>query len=115
MARPFNELRNKMSPEARKRAEKKAVKMMTEMPLHELRRARDMSQEELARELHIKQAAVSKLERRTDMYISTLRRAIDALGGNLEIVARFPDGEVKISQFEDVSQADDSCRKTVRA
>jgi len=53
------------------------------------------------------------------MYISTLRRAIDALGGNLEIVARFPDGEVKISQFEDVSQvddkADDSYRKTVRA
>ncbi len=119
MARPFNELRNKMSPEARKRAAKKAVKMMAEMPLHELRRARDMSQEELARELHIKQAAVSKLERRTDMYISTLRRAIDALGGNLEIVARFPDGEVKISQFEDVSQvddkADDSYRKTVRA
>jgi len=52
MARPFNELRNKMSPEARKRAAKKAVKMMAEMPLHELRRARDMSQEELARELH---------------------------------------------------------------
>jgi len=114
MARSFNELRSKMSPAARRRAEEKAARMIAEMPLHELRRAREMSQEELARALHIKQAAVSKLERRTDMYISTLRRAICALGGDLEIIARFPDGEVKINQFEDVSQTNNE-RKTAGA
>jgi len=107
MARPFNELRNKMPATARMRAEKKAVKMMAEMPLNELRRAREISQEELARQLHVKQAAVSKLERRTDMYISTLRRAITAMGGNLEINAKFPDGTVRISQFEDIKQTND--------
>lgn len=53
--------------------------------------------------LSVKQAAVSKLEKRTDMYVSTLRNFIKAMGGDLEIVARFPDGSVQISQFEDIA------------
>ena len=52
--------------------------------------SREQSQEEVAKQLHIKQAAVSKLRRRTDMYLSTLRGFIEAMGGKLEIVARFP-------------------------
>jgi hypothetical protein len=49
--------------------------------------------------------SISKLERRADMYISTLRSHIRAMGGELEIVARFPDGEVRISNFEEVGEA----------
>jgi DNA-binding XRE family transcriptional regulator len=58
-----------------------------------------MSQDTLAKALNINQAAVSKMERRTDMYISTLRNYIRAMGGELEIVATFPDGQVKIENF----------------
>ena len=71
-----------------------------EATLRQLRQARERSQEEVAKKLHIKQAAVSKLERRTDMYLSTLRGFIEAMGGQLEIIARFPDRAVRITQFE---------------
>ncbi|MHB2017164.1 MAG: XRE family transcriptional regulator [Candidatus Xenobia bacterium] len=73
-----------------------------QVALRKLRESRHFSQEALARELEVKQATVSKLERRSDMYISTLRRVIKAMGGDLEIRARFPEGIVNISQFEDV-------------
>jgi transcriptional regulator with XRE-family HTH domain len=73
------------------------------MPLHELRAARSLTQEKLAGELKVNQAAVSKLERRTDMYVSTLRAYVRAMGGELEIIARFPDGEVRIEQFDDAA------------
>lgn len=102
MAKKFSELRNKMSPEARARAGARAREMMAEMPLNELRAARRMSQEQLAVVLHTKQGSVSKLEHRTDMYISTLRSYVEAMGGQLDIVARFPDGSVKIRKFEDL-------------
>ena len=62
-----------------------------DLSLAELRRARLMTQDQLAADLHINQASVAKLERRTDMYLSTLRRFVEAMGGELEIVARFPD------------------------
>ena len=102
MARKFAELRAKMSPVARQRAAARARTMLEEMPLQELRRARGLSQETLAATLNVRQASISKLERRADMYISSLRSHIRAMGGELEIVARFPDGEVRISNFEDV-------------
>ena len=102
MAKSFKNLKAKMSPESRARAEKKAAKLLEEMPLYELRAARKLTQEKLAEALRVKQAAVSKLERRTDMYVSTLREFIEAMGGELEITARFPEGSVRINQFEDV-------------
>ena len=102
MAKKFNELRAKMSPAARARAQTRARTMLADMPLQELRLARGLSQEALAATLKVRQASISKLERRADMYISTLRSHIRAMGGELEIVARFPDGEVRISNFEDV-------------
>ena len=102
MAKRFSELRTKMSPEALEKAAGLSQAMLDEMPLQELRRARALSQEQLARTLGIKQASVSKLERRTDMYIQTLRNYIEAVGGQLEITAKFPDGKVKINQFEEV-------------
>ena len=104
MASPFRALREKMSPEAQKRAAKKTLRMLEEMPLQELRQARAYSQEQMAEILHVKQSAVSKLERRTDMYISTLRSYVKAMGGDLEIVAHFPEGDVKIAQFQDLEE-----------
>lgn len=99
MTKKFSELEAKMSPESRKRSDALYRNMLAEMPLNELRQARALSQVKLAETLHVNQAAVSKIERRTDMYISTLRAYIRAMGGDLEIVAKFPDGEVKISNF----------------
>jgi transcriptional regulator with XRE-family HTH domain len=80
--------------------------MLAEMPLHELRRARELSQEHLAREMNQGQSAISRLERRTDMYISTLRRYVQALGGELDIIARFPDGSVRVEQFTALGEAE---------
>ena len=105
MARKFSALRAKMSPAARARARAKSRAMLAEMPLQELRLARGLTQGDLASTLKVRQAAISKLERRTDMYISSLRSHIQALGGELEIVARFPDGEVRIANFEDVAES----------
>ena len=68
---------------------------------------RERSQEEVAKKLHIKQAAVSKLERRTDMYLSTLRSYIEAMGGKLEIIALFPNRVVRINQFETLDPEED--------
>lgn len=102
MTKPYNILRKKMSPAARKTAALKTQEMLKEMPLQELRQAHKMSQERLAELLLTKQANVSRIERRTDMYISTLRSYIEAMGGKLDIIAKFPDGEVYINQFEDI-------------
>ena len=99
MTKSFNKLRNKMSPAAQKAARKKAREMLEEMPLQELRQTKKFSQEALAVKLTTKQANVSRIERRADMYISTLKNYIEAMGGELDIVARFPDGDVRINQF----------------
>jgi transcriptional regulator with XRE-family HTH domain len=100
--RPFSELRKRMAPERRARNAEATKRMLASMALHELRQARERSQIELARELKVGQPAVAKLERRTDMYVSNLRRYIEALGGSLEITARFPEGAVSITNFGDL-------------
>ena len=105
MAKKFSELRAKMKPEALKRAESMAQTMLAEMPLNELRQARGLSQKMLAEVLQVQQPAIAKIEKRTDMYLSTLRSHIEAMGGELDVVARFPDGAVKISNFSDLGKA----------
>ncbi len=67
--------------------------------LGEIRRARQMTQEALAEALGMTQSEISKVEHRTDVYVSTLRRYIEAMGGELEIVARFPNGSIEIIQI----------------
>ncbi len=102
MAKNFRELEAKMSPAARARAEAKAKRMLQDMALDELREALKLTQESLAESLHVNQAAISKVERRSDMLISTLRKIIQAMGGELEIRAILPAGVVRINQFQDV-------------
>lgn len=105
MSKKFSELRAQMSPEARQRADAHAEAMLAEMPLNELRQARGLSQKMLAEVLHVQQPSIAKIEKRTDMYLSTLRSHIEAMGGELEVVARFPDGAVRISNFSDLGKA----------
>jgi transcriptional regulator with XRE-family HTH domain len=102
MAKNFKLLQAKMTPESRVRSEAKAQAMIREMALDELREALDLTQVQLAAVLKVNQSAISKLERRTDMYVSTLRSIIAAMGGKLEIRAVFPEGQVKIEQFKDL-------------
>jgi transcriptional regulator with XRE-family HTH domain len=104
MAKNFRELEAKMSPEARARSDAKARKMIEEMALGELRQAMGITQERLAKALRINQAGVSKIERRSDIFVSTLRKAIEAMGGELEIRAKFRTCEVKIRQFGGLSR-----------
>lgn len=104
MAKKFSKLRAGMSTDAQAKSQAKAQAILQEMPLQEmplqeLRLARGLSQQTLAEVLHIQQPAVAKMEKRTDMYLSTLRNHIRAMGGELDIIARFPDGEVRIQNF----------------
>jgi transcriptional regulator with XRE-family HTH domain len=101
MARNFKELQAKKSPERRARIEARVQAAMAQMALDELREARKLTQAQLANTLKVDQGSVSKLERRTDMYVSTLRNFIRAMGGELHIRADFPDGSVEITQFEE--------------
>jgi DNA-binding transcriptional regulator YiaG len=98
----WSDLRAEAQEGTRERAARRTKAMLDEMPLHELRQARRLSQEKLAQQLGTNQAGVSKMERRADMYVSTLRRYLRALGGDLEITAHFPEGSVRINQFEDL-------------
>jgi len=75
--------------------------MMAEMLLSEVRQLVGLTQEEAAKKLGVKQPTLSRLESQDDMYISTLRRLIEALGGQLEIVAHLPAGDIRIEQFQE--------------
>lgn len=99
MAKKFCELRAKMSPEAQVRAAARAEAMLVEMQLQELRKTRKVTQVEVAKAMSVEQATVSKLEHRDDMYVSTLREYVKALGGELKLVASFPDVEIQVHPF----------------
>ncbi|MBM6596206.1 XRE family transcriptional regulator [Microvirga pudoricolor] len=100
----FANLRARMLREAEAVAEREARRLGEEMDLAEVRRALRLSQEEIGQTLQIGQGSVAKIEKRADMYVSTLRRFIEAMGGELEIVARFPDRDVRIKNFSDLSE-----------
>lgn len=101
MARKFTTLLDEMTPDRRARIEAEVAAMRAEMPLRELREARQLTQQTVAELLQTSQSGISRLEQRVDVYVSTLRRYIESMGGQLEIVARFPDGAVTITQFEE--------------
>ena len=101
---PFGALRKHMTPARHARNAEATRRTLAGMALHKLRQARERSQQELSRALKVGRPAVTKLERRADMYVSTLRRFIEAMGGELEIVARFADHAVKIKNFADLNE-----------
>jgi len=97
--RKFSDLRAKMSPARRARNEKAARKMMAELLLSQLRAQSGMTQRQLAALLGIKQPTLAQIERQDDIQVSTLRRLVQALGGDLDLVVRLPGGDVRIGQF----------------
>lgn len=105
MAKKFEELRKKMSPERRARHHKEVERLLAEMPLQQLRAARKLTQQQMAELLEVHQSEISKIEKRTDMYLSTLASYVKAMGGTLELHVVFPQGEpVRINQFEALNE-----------
>jgi transcriptional regulator with XRE-family HTH domain len=102
--RPFAELTKNFSPKRKARVARRVAELKAEMALAELRQARERSQQELARMLKVNQPAVAKLEKRADMYVSNLRRYVEALGGRLEITAKFPEAAVVIANFSEIDK-----------
>ena len=96
----FSKLRAKMSPQRRARNAAASRKIMAKLLLAELRQQSGMTQRQLATALGIKQPSVAQLEKQDDIQVSTLRKLIEALGGELDLVVRLPQGEFRIHQFQ---------------
>ena len=109
MAKAFEELVKRATrKKTRARAAVRTQELLAELLLSEVRQLTGKSQHQVAESLGIKQPSLSKLEKQSDMQISTLQKIVNALGGELELLARFPKGTVKIDQF------DPSCRRPGR-
>lgn len=92
MVRNLEEITRSLSPARRNRVEKRAAELIAEeLTLQELRKARKITQVKMAKKLGMKQDGISRLENRSDMLLSTLRKVIQGMGGDLSIVAVFPD------------------------
>jgi transcriptional regulator with XRE-family HTH domain len=102
VTRNWKEVRKNLGPERETRIKARVLEEIGRLSLNQLREARSLTQTSLAALLGIPQGGVSRLERRTDMYVSTLRNYIRAMGGELKITAVFPNGVVEIAQFQDV-------------
>lgn len=105
MAHKWKDIRRKHSPEVEAEIQRKVKALVDSVTLNQVREARNLTQANLANILGVNQGSVSKMEKRTDMYVSTLRSFIQAMGGQLQIKAVFPEGEVEIDQFESVANA----------
>jgi predicted transglutaminase-like cysteine proteinase len=97
----WRDLKAKLSPESTAEIDQRKARMIEEMPLEQPRTARQLTQTNLTQVLGVNQSADSKLEKRTDMYLSTLRSYIQAMGGQLDIQAVFPEGSVRIEMLTD--------------
>jgi len=104
MAKPFKNLVDKMSVESLAKAEAIKKELVQDISLRQLRSAVQLTQESLAKKLGVGQAAISKIESQSDMYISTLRRSLEGMGYTLKIIAKSATGEVTIGQFKDVAE-----------
>ncbi|MEO8025274.1 MAG: XRE family transcriptional regulator [Bryobacteraceae bacterium] len=92
MATNVDDIIKKLGPAQRKKVEARAAELIAEeMTLRELRRARKLTQVKMAKKLGVTQDSVSRLEKRSDLLLSTLRKTVEAMGGNLSLVAEFPD------------------------
>ena len=111
MAKSFETLvKRATTRRTRQRAAHRTKELLGELLVAELRKMAGKSQGEIARTLGIKQPSISKLEKQSDMQISTLRRIVEALGGELEMLARFPKGAVKIGPFDKRARHRDGLR-----
>lgn len=101
MAKPLKQLIDRLPSRVDAEANVKAAQLLTAMNLAKLRKAKNITQNEIADLLDMSQPSIAQVEKRTDAYISTLQNYLHALGGELEITANFPDGtKVQINQFD---------------
>ena len=101
MAKSFDELvKRTTTKKTQARAARRTQELLAELLLSEVRQLAGKSQQQVALALGIKQPSLSKLEKQSDMQISTLQKIVKALGGKLEVLAKFPKGVVKIDQFD---------------
>ncbi|PYV15357.1 MAG: transcriptional regulator [Acidobacteria bacterium] len=112
-----NEIVRKLSPAQRKKVEARAAALVSEeMSLRDLRKARKLTQSRVAKTLGIAQDSVSRLEKRSDLLLSTLRKTVKAMGGDVRIVAEFPDrAPVVLSELSEDAPPRKSSRKRARA
>ena len=108
MAKKFQTLRDGMSQARRDKINAMTREMLAEMPMHALRDALYFTQQQLAEELGVQQASISKLERRPDHLVSTLRRFVEAMGGELELRAHFPTGSVSITELGEADKIEET-------
>ena len=87
MAKKLDDIMAALPAKRRTRIEKRAMALAT---LKDLRLAAEQTQADLAAELGVGQDAISRLEKRSDMLLSTLRHYVESMGGKLELVAQFP-------------------------
>ncbi|HVC46112.1 MAG TPA: XRE family transcriptional regulator [Terracidiphilus sp.] len=104
MRNTWNSIRRTQSAPREARVRARVEQEMERLPLAELRKARSMTQARLSDVLHVNQGAISKIEQRSDMYLSTLRSYVEAMGGSLDIRAVFPEGEIVIERLTDVKR-----------
>lgn len=109
--KPFSELTKNISPERRECIERIKDSIRQEMALAELRQALSFTQSTLAESLGVGQAEISKIENRTDIFISTLKRFLEAMGGELEIRAKFPDRAITITNFSSLIEKESRAEK----
>jgi DNA-binding XRE family transcriptional regulator len=108
----INEIIRKLKPSERKKVEERAAELIAEeMSLRDLRKARKLTQARVAKSLGITQDSVSRLEKRSDLLLSTLRKTVKAMGGDVRIIAEFPDRAPVV--FTELSEGD-SPRKSSR-
>lgn len=101
MAKSFDELvKRTTTKKTQVKAARRAQELLGELLLSEVRQLTGKSQQQVADALGIKQPSLSKLEKQADMHISTLQKIVKALGGELQVLAKFPKGTVKIDQFD---------------
>lgn len=107
----------KLNAAQRNKVEKRAAQLIAEeMTLRDLRKARKLTQARVAKTLGITQDGVSRLEKRTDLLLSTLRKAVKAMGGDVRIVAEFPDrAPVLLSDLSEDEPPRKSSRKRAHA
>src|SRR5436305_14172795 len=115
--RNLERIRKELSPARRKKIEARAAQLIAEeMTLQELRHARKLTQVRIAKTLGITQDSVSRLEKRSDLLLSTLRKTVKAMGGDVRIVAEFPDrAPVVVSELSEDEAPRESSRRHAHA
>lgn len=100
MAKSFRKLVDNMPPKRQAKIDTLTQELLSNMPLQGLQQARELTQQQMASTLNLNQDEVAKIEQETDLYISTFRRFITAMGGELQVIVHFPHGNVMIQDFQ---------------